>query len=1226
MLQITKRDPFDVLQRSKKVLILPAKRGQELYNPVRDTYVKNSKLNRLNIQKQIDKFNNTLEHNFYLNYITQLNELPRTRDRGQVGNYIDIKTVNAIGRVFSVITLTNKNNLPLFEFINTQGTIKAISSLLNKRLREKQYKLFINADIDAISPAGDVKNIGMTLTTQTMLTPDSINTFLNELKQLLIDRIDSFQTKGSGWMFQKFNYITLNLSEFDPLRGGSYLPTPEFLVAKKGIINVHNTDNKCFMYSVLSALHPVSDRHPERPNKYIEHIDKYNWTGIEYPTKLNTIKPFEKNNVNISINVYHYENGLLPLKLSDEIKGHHINLLLIINENNQHYTYIKNFSAIIAKENSNHKGKVYPCFRCQQLCTSNEILLKHSEWCSVATKKEDGVVVMPNIGDTLSFETNKTANNKKFMSPFIIYSDFEAILPTTITVSKSISTKQTNTHIPCGFCIYVVSAFEKYSYKPIVYRGENCMDVFYDELDKVSNNIRSILCKEKPMRITREQEQQFHKDVCCHICDKPLLKDRVRDHCHITGLYRGSAHTDCNVNFNYKNFKIPVVFHNLKNYDAHFIISNINKNNIYNKQISVIANNSEKYMTFSIGNLKFIDSVQFLSASLDSLVNNLKSINLDDFKHTKQHMGQEWEIATRKGIYPYEYMNSFEKFEETTLPPMGKFYSALTENSITEDEYKYAQSVWTTMNMKTMGDYHDYYLKSDVLLLADVFETFRKTIHKTHKLDPAHYITLPSFSWDAMLLKTKIELELLTDYEMLCMVEKGIRGGISVISHRYATANNPYLKSYDNTKPHSYIKYDDANNLYGGAMNETLPYKGFKWINNFNINMINSDINKGYIIECDLEYPEHLHDLHNDYPLAPENIIVNDSMLSEWQLKQKQDLKIKSPPVSKLCPNLMNKSKYVLHSENLKYYISKGLILTNTYRVIEFEQKPFLKEYIDMNTELRKKASNDFEKDLYKLLNNSVFGKTMESIRGRTNLELVSNDKRSMHLTKSPLYKNFNIINENLVSIQLCKKQTKFDKPIYIGMSILDLSKLTMYKHHYDYIKPLYGNNATLLFTDTDSLCYEVETDDIYKDMRNDKDRFDTSNYPKEHFLFDKTNAKVVCKFKDETGGTPIKEFIGIRSKCYSFITEDTEKQTLKGVKKSFVKNHINHNNYVNCIRNTDSIQSATFMLFRSQAHIINTYTITKNSLTNYDDKRIVEDGIKTYAFGHHKYKAKSTI
>ena len=317
----------------------------------------------------------------------------------------------------------------------------------------------------------------------------------------------------------------------------------------------------------------------------------------------------------------------------------------------------------------------------------------------------------------------------------------------------------------------------------------------------------------------------------------------------------------------------------------------------------------------------------------------------------------------------------------------------------------------------------------------------------------------------------------------------------------------------------------------------------------------------------------------------------------------------------------MNKSKYLLHSKNLEYYLRKGMICTNTYRVIQFEQKEFLKPYIDMNTDLRKTASNDFEKDLYKLMNNSVFGKTMENIRGRSELELVNTEKRSKHLTKSPLYKNFNIINEDLVSIQLGKKETFFNKPIYVGFSILDMSKLTMYKHHYDYVKPLYGDKAKLLFTDTDSLCYHIETDDLYKDTMNDKGRFDLSNYPKEHLLYDKTNAKVINKFKDETAGNPIKEFIGIASKIYSFITGDNkEKQTLKGVKKSCVKNHINHQNYVDCIDNISKRQDAKFQSFKSIAHTIYTYTMNKTSLQNYDNKRyILNDGITTLAHGHYK-------
>ena len=317
-----------------------------------------------------------------------------------------------------------------------------------------------------------------------------------------------------------------------------------------------------------------------------------------------------------------------------------------------------------------------------------------------------------------------------------------------------------------------------------------------------------------------------------------------------------------------------MLIHNLKNYDAHFIIQYYKRktytklNKVTKKKeereipISVIANTQEKYMSFTIGKLKFLDTFQFLSSSLEKLVDNLKSGGLDDFKYTKRYMGTHWELACEKGIYPYEYIDSFERFKETKLPSIDKFYSNLNESNISDADYKKAVNVWDLLQMQTLKDYHDFYLKCDVFLLSDVFDTFRKAMLKSHKLDPSYYITLPSFSWDAALKTTKIELDLLTDYEMLCMIEKGIRGGISMISHRYAKANNKYMNDYDEKKDSSYIIYEDANNLYGIPMSDTLPYKNFKWCENVTIEDVkNTPEGNGYILEVDLEYPEALHNL-----------------------------------------------------------------------------------------------------------------------------------------------------------------------------------------------------------------------------------------------------------------------------------------------------------------------------------------------------------------------------
>ena len=227
--------------------------------------------------------------------------------------------------------------------------------------------------------------------------------------------------------------------------------------------------------------------------------------------------------------------------------------------------------------------------------------------------------------------------------------------------------------------------------------------------------------------------------------------------------------------------------------------------------------------------IRFIDSFKFMAASLDSLVNNLPETAFNNLK--RHYMGDKFNLVKRKGVYPYEYMDSLERFKETKLPPKEAFYSRLTEEDISDEDYTHAQKVWNVFEIKSMEGYHNLYNETDVLLLADVFESFRNICMENYKLDPAHYFTAPGLFWDACLKMTGVQLELLTDVDMLLMMEKGIRGGVSMISNRYGKANNKYMgDKFNPSEPSKYIQYLDANNLYGAAMFMKLPAHGFEWI------------------------------------------------------------------------------------------------------------------------------------------------------------------------------------------------------------------------------------------------------------------------------------------------------------------------------------------------------------------------------------------------------------
>ena len=409
------------------------------------------------------------------------------------------------------------------------------------------------------------------------------------------------------------------------------------------------------------------------------------------------------------------------------------------------------------------------------------------------------------------------------------------------------------------------------------------------------------------------------------------------------------------------------------------------------------------------------------------------------------------------------------------------------------------------------------------------------------------------------------------------MFERGIHGGISHISKRYAEANNKFMKDYDPDEPSTYIQCLDANNLYGWAMSQSLLTHGFKWMRDLtketvmdilekaNHSMSNLG-RKGYIFEVDLEYPHKLWKSHNDYPLAPEKMIVNG--------------------VEKLICHFKPRKNYVVHYQNLRQYLEMGIRLTAVHRGISFYQSSWMEPYIRKNTELRKTAANSFEKDFFKLMNNSVFGKTIENIRNRQNIILVDDRKKAVKLTSRPNFDRSTIFDRNLIAIHMKKTEVYFNKPVYVGQAILDLSKTLMFNFHYNYIQKKYKDRAELLFTDTDSLMYQIYTDDFYKDISHDiETKFDTSDYPPNHpsGILTGVNKKVIGMFKDEVAGKQITYFVGLRPKLYSFkIEESKEVRKCKGIKKNVVKKGIEFEDYVQCLFSGEK-QMRTMKIIRKE-------------------------------------------
>ena len=941
----------------------------------------------------------------------------------------------------------------------------------------------------------------------TITQGDDVGEIYNTLVTQILEKIEEFQNMGSGWQFEQVVTFDINTNPYTPLAGSSYIEVPKELAGKHAIINVKNVkDNECFKWAVTSAIFQLK-KDPQRLSKVKPNAKRLNWEGIGFPTPLSQIAIFERNNP-YSINVYQWNGENVERVRSSEEHTNDkqcINLMLLTKGSNTHYCWIKNMSALNASKIDRHKGKKYFCKYCDNSLNTEKLLTEHEKYCS--NHKAVGIR-MPEEGTMLSFKNHC----RKMRVPFVVYADFESFIEPVATCSPTDDesyTQQYQKHTPCSYCYYI-KCFDEELFPPILRKytitekDVNVGGIFVRNLQADIKRIYARFKWKKTMLpLDPQEEYEFEQATVCHICELPLNRDSVRDHCHLTGRYRGAAHNECNLAFKLPKF-YPVFFHNLARYDAHLFIKDIADTP---GEIKCIAKTEENYISFSktivvdsfikwdkeVGNYKeiqvkreirFLDSIKFMASGLEKLVSNL-----DSFPQLERCFeGKQLELVKRKGVYPYDYMDCFEKLDETCLPPIKCWYNKLNDSNISQQDY-------------------------------------------------------------------------------------------------------------DHDEPSTYISYLDANNLYGYAMSRKLPIDGFQWMTPWQLK------NWSYhtcIVEVDLQYPIELHDLHNDYPLAPDHLQIGN--------------------VEKLVPNLQRKENYVVHYEALRTYIKYGIKVTKVHRGIVFHDSTWMKPYIMKNTTLRMKANNKFEKDFFKLMNNSVFGKTMENVRKYVDIKLVRDGKQASKLINKPNFKGRTIFTPNLVAIHMGRMKVSMNKPKYLGMSILDISKTLMYEFHYGYMKPKYGERIKLLFTDTDSFMYLIETEDFYEDiLQNIHEWFDTSNYSKDHFIYSDEQKMVIGMFKDEEGGKIISEFVGLRAKNYSYECEKKEYKKCKGIKKNVTEKGISFKDYKDCLFNNTQLRRK-MNIFRSHKHEVYSEEVNKVALCANDDKRVVrEDGINTFAHGHYK-------
>src|SRR5436190_6102844 len=641
-----------------------------------------------------------------------------------------------------------------------------IKWMLNRKVIFIKHSVDECGDIIEDAKSEPTSRCLMTLTTH----KSEISEQLDKNIEKILESMDTYQKEGSGWQYSHTDHWLLKVYRYKPLAASSYIPTPSKLIGKRALINIRNrSDNKCFLWSILAFLHRPKN-HANLVSSYLNYEHELDMTNIPYPVDIKNISRFEELN-NKSVNVFGYsasKNIIYPVRISKLNNSTHINLLILTKGRVKHYCLITSLDRLLFKIN-NYCIKKYVCHYCLQPQYKQWRLNQHLQFC----KTHDSQRTELSLEKTLSFKNYRF----QLKIPYVIYSDFECFI-------------NENKHKPSGYCLVVVNDRSEII-KKVTYSYSNVMDNFFKDLFEIEREINELNDVYIELNMTEIDEVVFTNSSVCYICqerfnEKVKNYKKVRDHDHKTGRFRGAAHSICNLQYQTSN-KIPVIFHGLKNYDAHLIVQELGKY-MNNRQIEVIGKDTEKYITFSIDNLQFLDSYNFLSASLSKLVETLKT-----FRYVNEPLLQ------KKGIYPYEYMSSFDKFNEQ-LPPIDKFYSTLRGKGIKPDKYQQALNIWQHFNVQNMQQYHDLYLETDTLLLAEVFETFRELSLRDYGIDPCHVFSLPGLTWQAALKFTNEKIDLIRNSTMHLYILEAIRACVSMISTKYSKANNKYISDYDLTK------------------------------------------------------------------------------------------------------------------------------------------------------------------------------------------------------------------------------------------------------------------------------------------------------------------------------------------------------------------------------------------------------------------------------------------
>lgn len=1057
------------------------------------------------------------------------------------------------------------------------------------RINGEGYNKFIlNLFVNVVNNTeNNIRNARIKIEVEMDILGLTLKNFSNKIEKSLLNKLKKpdynvFEMEGNNVLFFNYTYMKIvffkdvNIFTVKPeynssLNVGSFIPLTNTPFDGKDfnqvLFNPKNIDKRCFFYVVYAwELFKKNDgKAPKKLNRMVCKSkvvhSSFDWTMVDVNNIQEESLPLfcESNNVNIEIYEIQGNEIILRKYTCNGISKGVISMLVYKN----HSMLIKNVEKFL-KKILEEGVSLKCCSICKSFSSySKEKLDKHiAKGCKEEekAKKYD----LPKKMYKMTFKNNINS----FKARIEIYADFEAILNQSVLTEEDIKKGMMSKHQAYLIAIKIYD-FGEYIYEnheeihEKLFVGEKCVDEFLDYIVKISEYI----IEEKNLQKKNVKLHESSTEVLtCFACGKQSKKMYSSIH------YKEFFHFKCYNKFLNNIFSIKILFHNFKNYDSNLLIDDIFKR--YTK-IFTTCKTKEKYscIKYCINDIfvTLFDSYAFLPQSLDSLSKTLKQE-----RKVLLSYGNVFKYETlNKMKFPYEYIDCYEKLFEPNLPDQYLWYSNLTGKFITEEEYEICILIFNSYGCKNILDYAKIYVKNDVDLLSKVFINFREIAIKNYGLDPLHYVSLPGYAWDCLLKTSNVTLDILSDEKIVNAIMSNIRGGVSSVSKiRY------YNKNQEESD--TCVKYFDVNNLYGWSMCMKIPTGDFVMIEdvlNFNLEFIKKynikQNEKGYLFCVDLDYPKSLHEEHVEFPFMCEKI-------NKF-----------------LCLSLNDKRNYLCHIQNLQQALSHGLILIKVHYVIEFSHSYWMKDYIHQNTEKRNESETKAEKDFYKLMNNSVYGKSIENPTKRVSFETFSiNDEDKINKAmKSKYFVKKENITENIVLVKNDKKKI-MDKPIYVGFVVLEHSKYLMYKLFYECIKKLW-KNGTLLYTDTDSFIYKIPLKISEINYKN------YENYFKEG---------VLGAMKDEYPNKEIINFIAVRSKLYIIgFNDNTFNVKSKGIRSNIP---ISLEEFNSCLFEEKGTRAQQVKI-SSKNHSIFTQSLEKVALplVGIDKKRLMHPIDKTITF-----------